>query len=265
MLEDPNGEWLGAVCELVTDSSSKTYTFGEWPLVFNREYKASAQLFEWDGYIGDPVETTFTVSGATLFKPHFVASPTNLTVSHISGQRVAVQWDSVYDANGWADGALKLEGWQVCWDESCGDLSDRSSDGQRFAHYENPTISSGGKVTVRGVGTYNGVRVLSEPLSWTAPTVAPPTNLRIATSNETSMVIQWENSYSEDGNALRPEKWWVCLGRYCEDLAARPGNNYPFAILTRPALSTTATVQSMATHSGALVMSEPVSIVIQGK
>ncbi|MYA62579.1 MAG: hypothetical protein F4X94_08420 [Dehalococcoidia bacterium] len=256
MLEDPDREWRGPVCELIIDSSSKTYTFGEWPLIFNREYKASAQLFNYDGYIGKPATTTFTFPGITVYTPMAVAPPTNLEVVHHGNRVVAVEWDTSYSENG---KALNPEEWQVCWDGSCVDQINHGGNIRRYRLYINPTISSGGAVTVRGVATHNGVQVLSAPASWTAPTATAPANLRIVHHTSSAVVAQWDNPYKENDEALKPEGWQLCLGsESCIDLSVA----FLSGVYENPIPGATITVQGVATSGGIRVVSAPVSIVV---
>lgn len=279
MVEDPDREWRGPVCELVTDASSKTYTFGEWPLIFNREYKASVQLFEGEGYIGEPVTKTFTFPGMTVFTPMAVKPPTHVGVTHDKSDSdiVIVFWgstdaspgatnagsggatnagsDSATNADDENIEALTPEGWQVCWDGSCVD----QSASLHYRHYENPVISSGGVVTVQGIATYNGARVLSAPVSWTAPTVAAAKNLRIAHHTNGAMVVQWDSAYRENGEALKPEGWQVCPGDSCFDTSA---DDNPVGVYDNPVRGTTLTVQGLATSDGIRIESAPVSIVV---
>ncbi len=248
----PDAEWLGAVCELVTDSSSKTYTFGEWPLLFNRAYIASAQLFTTNGFISDPVAKTFTVPGASLTTPMTPAPPTNLRTelakSSIGDLILSVRWDSTYDENG---KALEPTGWRMCMGESCKEM--RPDD--RWQSYTNPT--PGTTITLQSLAKYNGVLLVSKPVSGAVPIVAPATNLRITYEEDDGddlMRIQWDSSYVENGKAMEPEGWRVCLGESCFN--RDPGSR----VITRgnPTPGMTITVRGMAT-AGIEIYSESVS------
>ena len=189
--------------------------------------------------------------------PPEVASPTNLEIAHYRNRIVAVQWDSSHSAGR----TLSPEKWQVCWDGSCVDQTDGGGSVKRYRLYPNATISSGGVVTVQGVATYESAQKLSEQASWTAPTVAPPANLRITQASGGSGVVQWDSIYEESSGALKPEGWQLCLdGESCIDRSARQlSGSYDNA-----APGATITVRSVATSGSLRIVSDPISVIVPG-
>ena len=141
------------------------------------------------------------------------APPTNLIITYVPNSAgikfLSVRWDSSYDENG---EALAPEGWRVCMGESC---EERGPD-DRYPTYYNPT--PGTTITVQGMAKYNGVRIVSEPVSGAVPIVAPSKNLSITyyeDDGDDRMSIQWDSSYVENGKAMEPEGWRVCMGETC--------------------------------------------------
>ena len=159
---NPDNEWRGKVCEMDVGKSSHEYTFGEWPLLFNTKYEVSVHLFNWNGFIGEPSTNTFTLRGMTRTTPMAVAPPTNLRIVQTS-DTVIVQWQSAYSENG---KALKPLGWRVCVGGSCRD-PDHGNSANWFVAYTKPLDDS--TITVQGIGKFNGVQILSEPVSIVVP------------------------------------------------------------------------------------------------